>query len=166
MITHKRAKQVLHYDPITGHLTWKVKPKYRPTNVGDRAGAVGWKGYRFVKVDGVKYSEHRLIIFWMTGKWPPEQTDHHDEDKASNKWVNIRPADGSQNQANRSLTKRNTTGYKGVTGRQFAGAYKYIAQISHRGVNTHLGVFATAELAHAAYCEAAQRLHKEFFNAG
>jgi hypothetical protein len=143
-----------------------VKPKHRPIKIGDRAGGVGHKGYRFIKIDNQEYAEHRLAVFYMTGEWPPDQTDHRDLDKANNKWENIRPADGTQNQANRRLTKLNTTGFKGVTGRQFAGSYKYIAQISYRGTNTHLGVFETPEEAHEAYCREAMRLHGEFFNKG
>lgn len=142
------------------------KPKYRPIKIGDRAGSVGHKGYRFIKIDNQEYSEHRLAFFYMTGEWPPNQIDHSDLNKAHNAWENIRPADGSQNQANRPISKRNTTGFKGVSGRKFAGGYRYIAQISHRGTNTHLGVFDTVEAAHVAYCKAAKRMHGKFGNAG
>lgn len=165
-LTHERLIEALIYDPASGLFTWRVKPKHRPIQVGDRAGSVGSKGYRFVCLDNQDYAEHRLAYFYMMKDWPPDQIDHKDLNKANNKWDNIRPADGNQNQANRRLTILNTTGFKGVTGRQFAKSYKYIAQISHQGTNTHLGVFETAEAAHEAYCQEASRLHGEFFNKG
>ncbi len=95
----------------------------------------------------------------MTGKWPPNQIDHLDGNKANNMWSNLRLATNGQNQANTQLRKTNTTGYKGVTWNKKLKAY--IAQ--HRG---HLGVFSTAKEAHEKYCQVVQEKYGKYFNKG
>ena len=60
--------------------------------------------------------------------------------------------------------KRNKAGLKGVTLHKRAG--KWQAQIQAFGVTHYLGIFNTAQLAHAAYCEAAARLHGNFARTG
>lgn len=161
-LTHDRVREALSYDPLTGILTWRIKPKFTKIKVGDRAGSIGHKGYRYVGLDGEEYREHILIWFHVTGEWPPSQIDHADTEKANNRWVNLRLADCSQNHANRPITKSNSTGLKGVSKRKYACGMRYRAQISHRGTNTHLGLFKTPEEAHAAYCRAAREMHGEF----
>ncbi len=161
-LTHNRVREALSYDPTTGVLTWTIKPKYTKIKIGDRAGSVGHKGYRYVGLDGEEYREHILIWFYVMGEWPPSQIDHGDTIKTNNSWDNLRLADDVKNSANRRLSRRNTSGFKGVTKR----GDRYIAQIAHLGINRHLGIFETAETAHAAYCEEAKKIHGAFFNSG
>jgi len=54
----------------------------------------------------------------------------------------------------------NTSGFKGVT--WIKQSQKWAAQIQHNGQNHYLGLFNTAEEAHAVRCEAAHRLHGKF----
>ena len=165
-ITHARVRQVFDYNPSTGYVIWKIKPKHRAgiIEVGDRAGYSHWKGYRWITLDNKGYAEHRLIWFWVTGKWPPNQIDHKDGNKANNKWDNLRLATNGQNQANTRLRKTNTTGYKGVTYNKKQKVY--IAQVCINGKVTYLGSFTTPEEAYAKRCQVTQELHGEFFNKG
>jgi hypothetical protein len=50
----------------------------------------------------------------MTGAWPPGLIDHVNMKKSDNRWVNLRLATASQNNANRRATARSSSGVKGV----------------------------------------------------
>jgi len=102
-----------------------------------------------------------LAWFYHFRVWPSEQIDHISLDESDNSIANLREANGSQNQSNRSIAKNNTSGFKGV------GVVdgRYIARIKVNRKNRHLGVFSTAEEAHAAYVKAANDNFKEFARA-
>lgn len=87
-------------------------------------------------------------------------TDHENGDGLDNRRANLRPATKSQNQANVGRRRHNTSGYKGVVWHARAG--KWAAYVRHNDRPNYLGLFVTPEEAHAAYCEAAKRLHGEF----
>lgn len=73
-ITAEELRQILHYDPETGIFTWaKPRPKIR---VGNQAGYIDKKGYRYTEIDGKGYFIHRLAWLYMTGTWPGGQIDH------------------------------------------------------------------------------------------
>jgi len=79
--------------------------------------------------------------------------DHINGDALDNRRANLRPANTSQNQANRALPRNNTSGFKGV--HYLAAANAWRATIGVNGRKVRLGQFATAEAAAAAYDEAA-----------
>jgi hypothetical protein len=58
----------------------------------------------------------------------------------------------------------NTSGYKGVAWDK--KELKWKACIRFNKILKHIGYFPTAESAHQAYCEEADRLHGEFANYG
>lgn len=86
--------------------------------------------------------------------------DHINCNSLDNRKINLRMANMSQNQCNRSKTKSNKSGYKGVSYRKDNG--KWRAEIESNGVRKNLGSFHTPEEAYNAYCDAALRLHGEF----
>lgn len=88
------------------------------------------------------------------------QVDHIDGDGLNNRRANLRQASHSQNQRNRGLGRKNTSGYKGVSWHTSSG--KWWARIWAGGKRETIGSFATPEAAHAAYVEAAIKLHGEF----
>ena len=110
-------------------------------------------GYVSIRLNGKRYAGHRLAWLYMTGKWPKTPLDHINAISSDNRWENLREADGSQNQANKRLSRQNTSGFKGVSWRE-DGA-KWVAQIRVRGRCIYLGRFNTPEQAHAAYVAAA-----------
>lgn len=154
-ITAERLRELLHYDPETGVFT-----RLCGRCAGRRAGALNETGYRHVYADGVLYLEHILAWLYMTGEWPDDEVDHWDLDKSNNRWGNLRQATSSQNQMNHPIKKTNTSGHKGVHWAPHAG--KWRAQIRISGVGHHLGYFATAEEASAAYAQAAKLRHGAF----
>lgn len=85
---------------------------------------------------------------------PDKQVDHEDGDGLNNRRNNIRLATPSQNQANKAVERRNKLGMKGVC--KDGGRFR--ATIKPDGRTIHLGRFATAEEAAAAYKGAAKVL--------
>lgn len=160
-LTVERVRHLLAYDPVDGVLRWKpvddLNPRVFP---GQIAGSTNGRGYVHVSVDGHLYFVHRLIWFHVFGEWPKDQIDHKDLDKTNNRLDNLREANNSQNNTNVVCT--NVLGIKGVS--KIGKRWK--ASIGKDGRTHYLGVFNTPEAAHAAYMEAAVRLHGEFANDG
>src|SRR5262249_16415636 len=106
------------------------------------------------------YREHQLAWFYMTGRWGRPTIDHRDGNAANNRWNNLRRATWSQNNANRRRPRHNTSGYKGVYFDRTSGNWR--AHICKDWHTNYLGLFPTAEAAHAAYAAAARKHHGEF----
>jgi hypothetical protein len=159
MISHARLKEVLRYDAETGHFYWLARMGCRALK-GARAGTTKEDGYRIVFIDRVRYSEHRLAWFYMTGRWPTHDIDHRNNLRGDNRFANLREATRAQNAANSPARRPNPIGLRGVSPASKSSAYQ--ARISANGVEHYLGCFASPEEAHAAYCDAAKRLHGEF----
>ena len=157
----KRLREALNYNPKTGELTWRIKPRCQPIRIGDKAGSRHPNGYIIVGIDGHAVRAHRAIFAMVKGRWPKADVDHEDTDGFNNRWRNLREANRSQNNANSKLTARNSVGAKGVTrmGKRFK------AQIKINGRNMHLGMHSTVRAAHAAYMAKARELFGEFARA-
>lgn len=110
------VKHLLHYNPDTGVMTWRIAVARR-VKIGDVAG---WtrkgkegKTYRYVEIQGVSYTLHRVIWFYMTGEWP-EEVDHADGDGLNNKWLNLSNVSHGTNMRNARLRHDNKSGVPGV----------------------------------------------------
>lgn len=101
---------------------------------------------------------HREIL--GLGFADPREVDHRDNNPGNNQRSNLRIATRSENNSNRSIGKRNKSGFKGV----YRSGNKWKAGISKDGKNRHLGSFDTPEEAHNAYRNAAKELYGEFVN--
>jgi hypothetical protein len=99
---------------------------------------------------------HREIVKLQPGD--ERFVDHVNSDTLDNRKCNLRVATRGQNAANQRLSRKNTSGFKGVT----PVGNKWQAQIGISGRRIYLGLFNTPELAHAAYCAAAARHFGEF----
>jgi hypothetical protein len=152
-LTAERLRELLDYDPETGIFTSRPRPLGRLN-----------KGYRHIQIEGRDYSAHRLAWFYVYGEWPPGQLDHKDTHRDHN-WIdNLRPATTSQNLANRRRYRNNASGLKGVSWHK--SRKKWRAVIAKNGKYIHLGLFDTAETAHAAYLKKARELFGEYANGG
>lgn len=164
MLTLERLREVLDYSPEDGLFIWKLKVADKVT-VGDEAGSISkQRGYIFIGVDGKHYRAHRLAFFYMTGQWPKEQVDHINGVRTDNRWGNLREATASQNQANRSHTRLNKSGFKGVA-EHTENKGRWVAYICHHRKTINLGSFESPKEAHLAYKEAAMKLHGPYHRA-
>lgn len=159
MITQKRLKEMLAYDPATGAFTWRVS-RGGYVRSGFTAGYPRPDGYICIGVDKSSYLAHRLAWFFVTRKWPRREIDHINCIRDDNRITNLREATFGENQQNVSTQTNNTSGYKGVTWDAARG--KWMAQITVDSVHVYLGRFDILEDAAAAYAEASERHHKEF----
>lgn len=163
MLTAERLRHLFSYNPDTGVFTRRISLSNR-VKVGEEiVGSPNEKGYLRFHVDGWLYKAHRLAWLYVHGEWP-DQLDHINGDKADNRIANLRLATTKQNHGNRPKNRNNTTGYKGVHLHDKNGrlAKPFVATIYVNGRGIHLGMFATAEAAHAAYVAAAQKHFGEF----
>jgi len=99
---------------------------------------------------------HRLIM----DAQPGQQADHINRLTLDNRKSELRLCTGSQNQHNAAKRTDNTSGYKGVSWHK--RNKKWQARITVNGKDRYLGSFLTPELAHEAYCNAADELRGEF----
>lgn len=157
----ERLRHLLHYNPDTGAFTWLVSNS-PIAKVGNEAGCIQkTTGYILIGIDGRLHRAHRLAWYYVHGKWP-YQIDHINGIKGDNRVSNLRECSSSQNAQNIGARANNGSGYKGITATPEG---RWMARIAANGRRQCLGTFATKEEAHAAYSDAAQRLHGEFARA-
>lgn len=156
----EELRRLFHFDPLTGGIVTATKRK-KGHPAGVRVdGNLSSKGRRRVKIHNVCYEAHRVAWALHYGWWPQTFLDHANGDPTDNRIANIREASPLQNRANSKKQMRNTSGYKGVVWNK--ARKKWQAEIGARGKLKYLGLFPTAEGAHAAYTRAAVKLFGEF----
>jgi hypothetical protein len=157
------VRRALDYDPITGLLFWRVRDdvpnKVNKRFAGKPAGGLdGQYGYITVRIFDRLCQAHRLIWLIMTGEWPVAVIDHIDGNPSNNAWTNLRAATRGENNRNKASFVKSHL--RGATFIKSSG--KWMGQIMLGKRNHYLGLFNTEAEAHAAYCEAAARLHGGF----
>jgi len=153
------ARKYLDYNATTGEMRWKIWPRTgRPS--GREILTTNAQGYRVVVLMGRQYRVHRVAWLMMYGKWPPELLDHANGNRTDNRLVNLREANRAENNRNRCMSRNNTSGFKGVT--YDKNRKKWQAKIWRNNKAIHLGRYASAQQAFAAYCKASREYHGEF----
>lgn len=141
--TAEELLNYLSYDDEKGHFYWKVRVHCHGggRNPGDLAGT-SKDGYCQIKVFGRHYRSHHLVWLIKTGAWPPVglDIDHRNGNKSDNRWLNLRLATRTQNNANTPVRETNSTGFTGVY-RQTDGKGKFFARITLNKRSIHLGTF-------------------------
>ena len=153
LITAEEARQLFSYNPDTGQL-FRGGKTLREITCRDRYGYI---------VLGVRYKTiraHRLVWLLHYGKWPVNFIDHVNGNPSDNRIENLREASYAENNRNRSINRKNTSGFKGVT--YDKSRRNWTAKITVGNKTSNLGRFPTPEEAHSAYCAAARKLHGEF----
>jgi len=156
-LTHARLRELLDYNPETGVFTWRVH-RERYYCAGKIAGTTDKHGRHQIQIDKKIYRAGSLALFWMTGRMAV--ADHINCDPSDDRWSNLRKATPAQNGANKRPHKRKLySPLKGVTVNWHG---RFQAQIGVNGCNIYLGLFDTAEAAHAAYVAAAKKYFGAF----
>lgn len=162
--TQDRVRELFVYERETGSLTWRhAAGSGGRIPAGTRAGTAGGPDeYTVVWVDGRVHGWHQVIWLYMTGEWA--RADHRNLIKNDNRWENLRAASPRDNSANLPITKRNKSGYKGVSWHGRVGRWR--ATIAGAdGKHRHLGYFDDPALAHAVYSAEAVAIRGEFARA-
>lgn len=158
MISVARIRELLVYDEHTGIFTWRVGR--RSASKGALAGTKRPDGYIKISLDRTQCLAHRVAWAYTTGTWPGQELDHRNRDPSDNRMCNLRLASRSQNRANQTMAKRNTSGLKGVSWSRAGRGW--MAQIMKDNKHFYLGIFETKEKAHSAYAAATVNLNGEF----
>jgi hypothetical protein len=135
VITQTQLKELLNYNPFTGHFTWRVSRRGRK-GVGAVAGSIQIGGYVRIQIDGQQHLAHRLAFLYMTGEFPEDGVDHISGVKSDNRWSNLRPADNALNSRNCSQRSNNKSGVTGVSWSKARGKWVvYIVDDTGRNLN-------------------------------
>lgn len=145
-------RAAVSYDPKTGAFTWLERPAdhFKTTRGASTANAsfagkpafiyLNNHGYKMGGLFNKKISAHRAAFALMMGRWPVEEIDHINGDRADNRWKNLREASAFQNHQNQKIHRDNTSGVMGVSWNK--AAEKWVAYIQANGAFFHLGRFA------------------------
>ena len=159
----ERIRKLLSYDPKTG--IFLRTGAYCASLEGKEAGALNYKGYVRIYIDGSFYMAHRIAWAMMNSSQDvPEHIDHENGNRSDNRWSNLRKCSNAENLWNREAQSNNKLGIKGV---HFCNRKrKFIAKIMVHGKQIQLGEFFSKEEASAAYVGAAKLLHGDFLFPG
>jgi len=147
----------LLYNPFTGNFVWKNTTQW--TKEGQIAGTL-CLGYIKISVNKIVMPAHRMAWAMHYGAWPLLNIDHINGIRSDNRIENLREATHQQNCMNRGNNKFNKSGFKGVS--WHAEGKKWQSHISIGGKSIYLGLFESAEKAHEAYKEAANKAYGIF----
>ena len=153
LIPIEEVRQIWRYDPITGHLYWRIQP-CNPIPAGSRAGSLSEEGYIRITYKRQRYMAHWIVWALIKGEWPKGLLDHRDNDGANNRARNLREASVARNMANRRRGQGENL--RGAHFRRNRGTW--IAMLCKE----YLGSFPTEEAAHEAYKQAAVAKYGEF----
>jgi hypothetical protein len=152
-------RQLLDYDPASGILTWKPRPRDMFANndlricntwntryAGKEAlGSVdSGHGYKVGAINGASYLAHRVAWTMQTGLSPKGEIDHINGNRSDNRFANLRDVTKSENQRNAVRRSDNTSGVTGVFWHKASGKWQATAG------NDRVGLFADKEAAIAA----------------
>ena len=169
-ISQEDLKKLLHYNPKTGILTWKVRPLSMFPNEGTCASwnsrcagkdltSVDSIGYISSSVNNKKYHAHRVAFFIYHG-FLPEIVDHKNRIKTDNRISNLRAATKSLNSCNAKLRSNNTSGVKGVGWHKQSKRWR--VRIKVNSVEHNFGLFIDKDEAIKVAKEKRKLLHGEF----
>ena len=136
MLTQKRLREVLHYDPETGIFTFR-----KGTRKGKVAGTLhDDRGYLKVSIDNKRHMLHRLAWLWMTGLHSRSTIEHINGDNCDNSWSNLREGLGWARETHRAPFPEPTQ-YRGVY--QLGDRFEALIPVASEVLN--IGSYSTAE---------------------
>lgn len=157
--TQENLKRLVHYNPDTGvmrrigRVSWTGDNVYPCDFVPKSKTAFG---YLQIQIFGRPHVVHRLAFLYMTGKFPEQDVDHINGDRADNRWMNLREVSRLENHRNKGILKSNGTGVVGVSKRSDTGSYA--AYITVKNERKYLGSFKSFDEAVTARRQAEEEI--------
>ena len=158
------------YKKIEGFENYSVSDFGNVRN--DKTGKIKTAGANkdgYVRVDLIKDGKthskyaHRLVIeAFILNPQNKSQVDHIDNNRSNNHITNLRWATSKENNHNRKLSNKNTSGTKGVNWNK--KSMKWTAQICINGKNINLGSFINKDDAINIRVQRAKDEFGEFIN--
>jgi hypothetical protein len=156
-LTAGQLKSILSYCSKTGVFIRKTRSA-KGVQIGDIAGGNSSNGYVYISIHGMNYPAHRLAWLYIHGEWPSNVIDHIDGNRKNNAIKNLRDVPHITNCQN--IHKAKPSSKTGLIGSSWCKVTnKFKAQIRINGTNKYIGLFGTAEEAHAAYLSVKRQLH-------
>ena len=164
-ISYEYASSIMSYNPESGHIAWKsrndIAPKCDARRKGKIAGCYSKKDKCIIiGINGKTYLSHRIAWLLHYGTWPKYILDHINCDRTDNRISNLRDATQAENLSNRGVTKRNTTGIKGVSFDKKNN--RYFGRINSNRKSFYIGSWKTIEEAVEPMANAYNKIHGEF----
>lgn len=151
-LTHKRALELLDYDPATGAVTWKG-PMARGMKAGDLAGVVAANGRRYISIDHEKHLAHRVVWFMVRGAWPEGNVAPINGDYLDLRLENLKAETPAETASKGGARERGMSGIKGVS--YDKSRDRWVAYITRNYTMKLIGRYRTKEEAAQAYIKAA-----------
>ncbi len=118
---------------------------------GAVAGYTRKDNYRLISVDGRTYLAHRLIWLLHNGVFPSGEIDHINRNPSDNRIENLREAGRSDNELNKNLGIRNTSGLRGII---YHSKYEmWVGTFTRNGKRTYTKYFVEKRDAVVSYVE-------------
>ena len=163
MISNSDLQKILleDFEYKDGELYWK-KPG-RSRKVGNKIGCLDRHGYIHTHYRCKTYLLHRLIFLMHRG-YLPSMLDHIDGNKLNNRIENLREATFFENSSNARISKRNTTGIKGVSWDKRRQKFRAVCNFNYK--KYEIGSFKTLDEASKAVKKFREEHHGAFANHG
>jgi len=109
--------ELLHYNPETGALRWKIDRG--PRIAGQEAGSYT-RGYKKLTINGKNYLAHRIVWKMVYGEDIPDSKiiDHINMVKGDNRLCNLRLVSYAENRYNQLHRQTNISGVKYISWRK------------------------------------------------
>tara|TARA_R110000782_G_C14701656_1_gene402174 strand:- start:131 stop:634 length:504 start_codon:yes stop_codon:yes gene_type:complete len=142
MISQRKLKSILSYNPESGSFIW-LKSSCNRARLGEIAGRINSNGYRTIGINGKSYLSHRLVFVYEFGFCDATQIDHINGIRSDNRISNLRVSSVSENQKNQRIGRNNKSGFIGVHFDKSKN--KWAAAIGHKSRQIKLGSFEKKE---------------------
>lgn len=141
-LTHEKVRALFDYDAKSGILVWQVRPRsdfkndnafkrWNTSFAGKEAGYIDRLGYRRFCIANTPYPAHRVIWFYVHGRWP-DNIDHINGNPSDNRLSNLRSVTDAVNAKNKSQYRNNSSGFRGVSWKRHEGTWYAYITISGR----------------------------------
>jgi HNH endonuclease len=159
-LTQERLKEVIWYEPETGHLFYRKVPVWRekhfPATQRDRRPSEAGS-YRTLKIDDGTYPSSWMVWLYHKGHLPAHDIDHINRLRWDDRIENLREATRSQQAMNR-VRPAGILGYRGVK----RNHKRFSAGATKEGIDHYWGSYDTAEEAAKVYDKNIINLFGEF----